>query len=451
VFISPSRIALTPREAALRLGDQPGFAWLDGGLSHGREGRFSFLGARPREVVVRRVGEPTPLRALAEIAADARGQSTAPRGAGANPDLSAEDVPAWIGHVAYDAAFGLGLPLHPRLPRTQALPCLHFARYGALLAYDHGEDRSYLVGDDAASCRALEELLAREPYEPSFSVGPVVAADPEAHARNVRSALERIAAGDVYEVNLARAYRAPFHGDALGLFLRMRALSPVPFGYFARGVDARGSAREPNHDYAIAGRSMERFLRYRRRDGLLWTSPIKGTIARGEDARDEAARLRADPKEHAEHAMVVDLMRNDLSRVAQAGSVRIRELMQVLPFAGLSHLISTVEGRARDGLGLAEILEGTFPPGSVTGAPKLSAMQLIEELEPEPRGVYTGAVGFIDRDGGCSLAVAIRTAVVHAGEVLYPAGGGIVIASDPERETRETELKARVFLDALAD
>lgn len=147
--------------------------------------------------------------------------------------------------------------------------------------------------------------------------------------------------------------------------------------------------------------------------------------------------------------MIVDLMRNDLGRIATIGTVEVEKPLLVEPFSGLYHLVSTVHCRTRDGVGLAEILEATFPPGSVTGAPKLRALEIIEELEQHPRGVYCGALGFIDRAGGLSLAVAIRTGVVRGGRVVYWAGGGIVEASDPARELAETELKARVFLDAV--
>jgi anthranilate/para-aminobenzoate synthase component I len=219
----------------------------------------------------------------------------------------------------------------------------------------------------------------------------------------------------------------------------MRDESPVPFGYFRQEAGA-----------AVLGRSMERFLRYRARDGLLWSSPIKGTIARRGQDTAEAATLRADAKEHAEHAMVVDLMRNDLGRVAEIGSVEVQELMAVLPFAGLSHLVSTVRARARPELAPEQLLALTFPPGSVTGTPKQRALELIEELEDAPRGVYTGALGFVDRAGGLSLAVAIRSAVVCDQHVEYFAGGGIVWGSDPERELAETELKAQVFLRPIS-
>ena len=161
--------------------------------------------------------------------------------------------------------------------------------------------------------------------------------------------------------------------------------------------------------------------------------------------------LVSDPKERAEHAMIIDLMRNDLSRVAELGSVSVPEIMVVEPYAKLSHLVSTVRCTVRASAGLSEIVQATFPPGSVTGAPTLRAMEIIEALEPEARGVYTGALGFVDRAGGLSLSVAIRTAVVSRGQVRYFAGGGIVSDSDIGKEIAETELKARVFVDALAE
>ncbi len=392
----------------------------------------------PVEVVERRFGDNDPLAVLdALTAGESRAHNTLPVEIA---DLTPEDVPRWIGHIAYDAAFSA----EPHaLPRNSAIPCVRFARYAALFGYDHVREFGFIVGDDAAACaalaRKLEAGVEADAAALAFEAGPVQREDEAAHEARIRAALGRIVEGDVYEVNLARRYSCAFRGSALGLFLRMRELSPVPFGYF---VDAA--------EHAVLGRSMERFLRFRRRDRALWTSPIKGTVAEAKDRRSEASQLRADPKEHAEHAMVVDLMRNDLSRVSEPGSVQVRELMEVLPFAGLAHLVSTIEGRALPELGLADILRGTFPPGSITGAPKRSAMQIIEALEAHARGIYTGAVGFIDRAGGMSLAVAIRTAVIHAGQAEYFAGGGIVIKSDATRETQETELKAQVFLRALA-
>ena len=244
----------------------------------------------------------------------------------------------------------------------------------------------------------------------------------------------------MYQVNLARSFSAPFEGAPLALWQALRAASPVPLGcYFDDGARV------------VMARTMERFLRFRRAERELLARPIKGTIARaGACDTGEAAALRSDPKERAEHAMIVDLMRNDLGRVADVGSVSVPEWMAVEPFARLSHLVSTVACRTRAGVGLREVLAATFPPGSVTGAPKLRAVELIAALEAEPRDVYTGALGFVDRNGGLSLAVAIRTAVVAGGQARYFAGGGIVEASQIERELAETELKAQVFRDALA-
>jgi anthranilate/para-aminobenzoate synthase component I len=322
-----------------------------------------------------------------------------------------------------------------------SVPALRFARYDAWCAFDHLDQRAYLVGDDQAACERLHERLHGAPLsddELHFESELVDVTPAEQHRAAVRQALDLIREGELYEINLARRFRARFTGSALGLFLRMRRESPVPLGYF---VEA------PTH--AIAGRSMERFLRYRAGDRSLFTSPIKGTLARAGDDDGEAQALRRDPKELAEHAMVVDLMRNDLSRVCAVGSVEVSELMAVLPFAGLSHLVSTIQGTVRPDITLRTLLEHTLPPGSVTGTPKARVLSAIASLETAARGLYTGCVGFFDRTGGCSLAVAIRTAIVADGHVHYAAGGGLVADSDPQRETDETELKARLFLEAL--
>jgi para-aminobenzoate synthetase component 1 len=245
--------------------------------------------------------------------------------------------------------------------------------------------------------------------------------------------------GEVYEVNVARRWSAPFEGDALQLWQAMRVASRVPLGMY---LDCG--------DHAVLACTMERFIHWDAKTKTLVTRPIKGTIRREPTDEGASHRLRADPKERAEHSMIVDLMRNDLGRVAQIGTVKVDAPMIVEPFTGLYHLVSTVSCTTRLDVSLEAILDATFPPGSVTGAPKLRAIEIIEELEQHSRGIYCGAIGFIDHDGGLSLAVAIRTATVAEGRVCYWAGGGIVEASDPRREIAETELKAKVFLDAVA-
>jgi anthranilate/para-aminobenzoate synthase component I len=430
MHITPCTGAWEPLDAALRLARRPGLAWLDGGLSHGQEGRYSFVGADPCELRTAPAGQARPLDLLDTLAPPAAASGDAP--------LRASDVPHWVGYVSYDAAWAA---VPSRRLATPALPLARFARHDAWFVYDHEQGRAFLLGDDEPACLRLASALEAAPLtaeELVFAASEPRATDAQLHEQAIRAALAHIREGDVYQINLARCFRAHFSGSALGLFLRMREASPVPLGLFV----AAG-------DHALLGRSMERFLRYEQPSRALWTSPIKGTIARTGDDRAEAERLLRDPKEHAEHAMVVDLMRNDLSRVCEVGSVEVSELMAVLPFRDLAHLISTVRGQVRAGLTLGELLRETFPPGSVTGTPKRRAVELIEALESAARGIYTGAYGFIDRAGGCSLSVAIRTAVVHECEVTYFAGGGIVADSDPTRETAETELKARVFLRAL--
>jgi para-aminobenzoate synthetase component I len=400
------RAPIEPREATLRLAHEPGLVWLDGGLQHGRDGRFSFVASSPCELASSR--ERAPWSALPTLEAETQAGALLPA-----------DVPRWVGYVAYDAS----------------TPTLHFARYDAFYAYDHQAERAYLVGDDAEACARLDVRMRAQPSTAlAFQAGSLSITSAEHHAAAIRGALELIREGEVYEINLARRFRASFDGSSLGLFLRMREQSPVPLGLY---LDAG--------DHALLGRSMERFLRLR--DGELSTSPIKGTVARSGDDAGEARALLADLKERAEHAMVVDLMRNDLSRVCEIGSVQIDELMAVLPFAGLSHLVSTISGRTP--ASVAEVLAQTFPPGSVTGAPKERVLRAIAELESTPRGLYCGCYGFLDRAGGCSFAVTIRSAVVTDGQVDYFAGGGIVADSDPAREVAETELKARMFLRAI--
>jgi para-aminobenzoate synthetase component 1 len=249
-----------------------------------------------------------------------------------------------------------------------------------------------------------------------------------------------IAAGDVYQVNLTRRLRAPLprtdpdgpwstHVAALGAALATG--NPAPYS---------AVVHLPEHGVAVASASPERFLA--READRVWSSPIKGTAA------TEDGFL---PKDMAENVMIVDLVRNDLGRVCEWGSVQVPSLLAVEPHPGLFHLVSTVEGRLRPGVGWAEAIDATFPPGSVTGAPKLAALESIGRLEPEPRGVYCGAVGWVDADRGIGdLNVAIRTFWIEDDELNFGTGGGITWGSDPEAEWAETELKAANLLAVAA-
>ncbi|MBX3270822.1 MAG: anthranilate synthase component I family protein [Sandaracinaceae bacterium] len=420
---------------------------LDGRPGH-PEGRWTFFGAEPEETVEARWGG-SALEALSALDAfEARGPGAPGALEGDAIPLAPAAVPRWVGFVAYDAAwsrpraFGLRAPArHARDPRW---PIAWMGRYERLVAVDLDGGGAWALGPSRAACEALGRAVraGRAPRE-APRVGAIVGAidaEPAAlHRARIERALDAIRAGTIYQVNLARAWRARWEGSPLTLYAAMRAASPVPLGALLELDEG-----------AVASRSMERFLRWDRATGALWTSPIKGTIARAGDDAGEARALSADDKERAEHAMIVDLMRNDLSRVAATGTVEVEAPLRVEPFAKLSHLVSTVRCRTRPDATLGDVLAATFPPGSVTGTPKLAAMELIERGEACARGLYTGALGFVDRGGGLSLSVAIRTATILGGELTYFAGGGLVSASDPGREIAETELKARVWFDALA-
>jgi para-aminobenzoate synthetase component 1 len=415
--------------AALALASGAGLAWLDS-QSDAPDGRYSFLANEPVERHVVRFGAKAPFSAFPSSGLDRTRNALGPDPSG---------VPRWIGYIAYDAAWSNPTRGTARFERGER-PVVLFHRYDAVLAIDHQEGHAWLLGDDADACARLRRRLsARGMTEPlGFRVDRLEADDPAAHRQAIERALAYIADGDVYEVNLARRWTARFEGSALALWFRMREASQVPLGMF---LDAG--------DHSVLACTMERFLRWEAQTGRLVTRPIKGTVRRLAGDEGAEARLLADPKERAEHSMIVDLMRNDLGRVARVGTVRVEAPLRVEPFTGLYHLVSTVACETRAGVSATDVLEASFPPGSITGAPKLRAMEIIESLERHPRGVYCGAVGFIDRAGGLSLAVSIRTATVRAPEVEYWAGGGIVEASDPDRELAETELKAHVFLDAI--
>jgi para-aminobenzoate synthetase component I len=263
---------------------------------------------------------------------------------------------------------------------------------------------------------------------------------------------EAIGRGDVYQVNLVQHFSAPFQGSPRALAARLAGLTqprdwPLAepdwrvfegTGSFeSTGSDGRGSA-----GWAIVSASPELFLA--RRGRRLWTMPIKGTRPSG-----WGAELHGSAKDAAEHVMIVDLERNDLSRVCEAGTVRWPQLMATAPLAGVEHMVSLVEGRLHDGVGLAELLEATFPGGSITGAPKIAAVDLIAELEPVGRGASMGALGRVHGNGDLELALTIRTFAIADGRIHLWAGGGIVWDSDPAAEIAESLTKAAPLLAAI--
>ncbi len=417
---------------------------------------FSSMGFRPRmqfRVRAGDLGTPNALTVLEDACA-----TLAPVHARAR----ARPVPFAGGAVialAYETKNAI-----ERLPQTQREEAdairLTATIYDAVVAYDHRR-RSWIVASwhlDAVALRhyAEEVMDAAASGQDEASTGDTEAErradghsrhgsftaslDRDAYVARVRQIQEYIAAGDVYQVNLSTQLETTLAASPLETYARLRAVQPVPFGAYLDLGDVR-----------VLSNSPELFLR--RRGDLLETAPIKGTRRRGRDAREDdrlIAELGRDAKERAEHVMIVDLERSDLGRICRTGSVHVERFAEVMSLRTLHHLVSTVRGTVSSDLPVGDLLRATFPGGSITGAPKIRAMEIIDEVERGARGLYTGALGWIDASGDLDLNVAIRTAVVAGDRLRYGVGAGIVADSNAGREHAECRLKAETLRRALA-
>jgi para-aminobenzoate synthetase component 1 len=346
-----------------------------------------------------------------------------------------------MGYFAYD--LGRRIERLPQRARCELdLPDMAVGLYDWAVVVEHGERRAWLVGAerDPETARRWPELLVRfrNPPPPSAlpplaALGPVL---PDLSRAQYDQAFARIQhyirEGDCYQVNLAQGFSATVAGDPWSAYRRLRRLSPAPHAAYLRLPFME-----------VLSSSPEQFLRVRQ--GEVRTRPIKGTRPRAADPRADAAlaaELGASAKDRAENLMIVDLLRNDLGKVCVPGSVRVPELFRVEGYANVHHLVSTIDGRLAPGVHALDLLRAAFPGGSITGAPKLRAMQIIEELEPARRGVYCGAIGYIGHDGNMDSSIAIRTLVHRAGRVRFSAGGGIVADSQADAEYQECLDKA---------
>jgi para-aminobenzoate synthetase component 1 len=353
-----------------------------------------------------------------------------------------------IGYFAYDLARRLEvLPAHAR--DAEKIPDMAIGIYDWAVVVDHGERRSWLVGQGrdpetdvkwgslVARFAAPQRERARVPFR---ITSPIVSNMTREHyGRAYRRIQQYIRDGDCYQVNLAQRFSAEAAGDPWLAYQALRVLNPAPYSAYL------------NTPYLqVLSASPERFLRVE--NGRVETRPIKGTRPRAGHPRLDAElieALRGSEKDRAENVMIVDLLRNDLSKNCAAGSVRVPRLFEVESFATVHHLVSTVTGELAPGRDALDLLRGCFPGGSITGAPKLRAMQIIEELEPNRRGVYCGAIGYIGFDGNMDLNIAIRTLIFSRGVIRFYAGGGIVADSREEAEYQETFDKAAAMLRLL--
>jgi aminodeoxychorismate synthase component I len=290
------------------------------------------------------------------------------------------------------------------------------------------QKRTAIQGDEAVPSRGAE-LNWTDDWEPALS------------GKDYRAAVEKILdylrRGDAYQVNLTNRFRREAGIGPTQVFDRMLQCNPAPFSAYVAG-----------EDWAVISSSPELLLDLRR-DGWIETRPIKGTVRRAGESAAEIAKLRASEKDRAEHLMIVDLERNDLGRICRPGTIHVDPFMTVESHRGLHHLVSGVRGRLRPKLGPADALAALFPGGSVTGAPKIRAMEIIGELEPVSRGVYTGAIGWITPEGDARFNLAIRTLAYQRGVLDLHVGGGIVIDSDPEAEAAECRLKGAAMAEAV--
>jgi para-aminobenzoate synthetase component 1 len=349
-----------------------------------------------------------------------------------------------IGCLAYElGAYTVQRRTRPR-HHAGTLPLAVLRRYDPLLVYDRARAQYLLLSSDAGR-RApwLERLATPAPkVDGPIASGSLVARwSRDAYLAAATRVLDYLVAGDAYQVNLTQPFTAPLAAPAWVLHAALARRHPVPYAAYLDLGDATVVANSP-----------ELFLR--RRGRRVETRPIKGTRPRGDDPASDAAlasELLGDAKDRAEHVMIVDLERNDLGRVCEPGSVTVEALARLDSHPSVHHLVSVIAGRLRSDVALGALLRATFPGGSITGAPKSRAVEIIEELEPWPREVYTGAIGLFHPRGDLELGLAIRTAVVADGVVRYHAGGGIVVDSDPERELAEAWLKTAALRLALGE
>jgi len=371
-----------------------------------------------------------------------------------NQKLSANQT-ACIFTISYD----FGLKLENIKTKHKGIagfpePDIFLAFFNTLAVHDYTEGKTFLInknGDEKALLQAERRLAEAaknaEPFSTSSPDASPVSSNfgKQEYLEAIARVKEYIRAGYTYQTNLTQQLRAelPPSLKPEEIFLNLRANNPAPFAAFIR----RG-------EDTVISASPERFLRVENINGrrMIRTSPIKGTRPRGKTAAEDEQlkkELLASEKDRAENVMIVDLLRNDIGRVCKFGTVEVEELCALEEHPTLFHLVSTIRGELRDGVDFSDLLRAVFPCGSITGAPKIRTMQIIDELENAPRGLSMGAIGYMDLDGRIDMSVAIRTMTVRGSEAVFNVGGGIVIDSVPELEYEETLVKAKALLRAI--
>ena len=436
-------VCLEPSSLALRLKGQPDVTLLESVMRSEHLGRYSFLACNPTQTLkVTRGGtfldgmkqDATPLELIGRIAAEHR----QPHVPGLPPFQG-----GLAGFIAYE--FGRSLEPHAKIPDFDPLcPDLILHRYDTVAAFDHMQERAWIISTDPQKAERFEALLNAAPkplgshaisgWQSNFTKAEYEAA--------IARTVEYILAGDIFQANITQMFEAaiPQDFDPLAFYRVLRLKNPATFAAYMDFGEIQ-----------IASSSPERLLRH---DGTsVEARPIKGTRRRDADpSRDAAliAELTASRKDRAENVMIVDLLRNDLSRVSKPGTVKVPVLCGLETYANVHHLVSVITSELRDGLGPGEVIGATFPGGSITGAPKIRAMEIIAEIERRARGVYCGSIGYIGFNGRGDFNIAIRTAQFSHGVARVQGGGGITARSNPTAEYEESLIKIRRLMEAFA-
>lgn len=424
-----------PWQVARSLAHLPHLLFLDSADRHANRGRYSYVTADPVEVVTQFPPNDRPLATSVPGMPPFQG--------------------GWAGLFGYQLGGQFEAVPPPRSDEFD-VPSLVLGRYEWVVSFDHANARAWIVG--RAPSAIVDRIRRPDNYVtelPRFVTARAAVRDGYSlpgfpgvtsnftrteYETAVRRAVEYVHAGDVFQVNLSQRLLAPLKEHPLDLYCRLRERNPAPFAcYFDAG------------DFQVLSASPERFIQVAA-DGSVSTTPIKGTRPRGRSSTDDAVQihdLTSSAKDRAENVMIVDLLRNDLGRVCRYGSVIVPRVCEVETYRFVHHLVSEVRGRLRPGVGPFDLLRATFPGGSVTGAPKVRAMEIIAELEPTARGPYCGSVGWIGACGSMDTNILIRTFTAGRGWVQFPVGGGIVADSQPASEYEETLHKAAGLLRSL--
>ena len=425
--------------ALAALEDLPCPVWLDSGQPGARGGRFDILSADPISSLTLTPSDEAPFAALDDLLCELAPQEV---------DLQIPFCGGAIGYAGYE--LGSAGNFLPADHRPTPLPAGFFGLYSWALIADHQLGATHLVFHPA--CTENQKRDLRQRFAGIRWEQPAKSADPfqlksafrhefsaEEYATQIERILEYIRAGDIYQANFTQRFLATYEGNPLTAYLALREVAAGPFSAFLSLPEGQVLSLSPERFILADGR-------------FLQTEPIKGTVPRGIDPAQDAAlaqQLRDSRKDRAENLMIVDLLRNDFGKVCQRGTVRVPNLFELQSFANVHHLVSTISGQLPDDVEYAEVLQACFPGGSITGAPKRRAMEIIRELEVSPRGVYCGSIGYLSSCGRADTNIAIRTLTASNGEISCAAGGGIVADSTPAAEHKECLDKVRVLLETL--